>query len=78
MQGGQSEAIANEFTLNRAVSSNHGREEVILVKVSDGFAAPVPSKSGLISTVSLADGYMIIPRDTEGLAKGSKVKVFLL
>jgi molybdopterin molybdotransferase len=78
MQGGQSEAIANEFILTRAVSSNHGREEVILVKVSDGFAAPVPSKSGLISTVSLADGYMIIPRDTEGLAKGSKVKVFLL
>ena len=36
-----------EAILSRAVSSNHGREEVILVRLEGDQATPVPSKSGL-------------------------------
>ena len=67
-----------EARLSRAVSSNHGREEVILVRLEGGQATPVPSKSGLISTVSKANGYFLIPRDREGLASGEKVYVHRL
>lgn len=67
-----------EARLSRAVSSNHGREEVILVRLEGDQATPVPSKSGLISTVSKANGYFLIPRDREGLASGEKVYVHRL
>ncbi len=67
-----------QATLTRAVPSNHGREEVVLVRLEDGRATPVPSKSGLISKVSRANGYFLIPRDQEGLASGEKVNVIQL
>ena len=73
MQGGRAETEQVEARLTRAVSSNHGREEFILVRLDGDEAEPVPSKSGLISTVSRANAYFIIPRDQEGLPKGALV-----
>lgn len=67
-----------EASLTRAVSSNHGREEVILVRLETDLADPVPSKSGLISSVSRANGYILVGRDQEGLPKGAAVSVYLL
>ena len=61
--------------LTRAVPSNHGREEMILVQLEGDQATPVPSKSGLISTVSKANGYFLIPREKEGLAAGEQVNI---
>lgn len=75
MQAGKVETEQVEAKLTRAVSSNHGREEFILVRLEGKEAEPVPSKSGLISTVSRANAYFIIPRDQEGLPKGSLVHV---
>jgi molybdopterin molybdotransferase len=75
MQGGKAQIEQVEARLTRAVSSNHGREEFILVRLEGSEAEPVPSKSGLISTVSRADAYFIIPRDQEGLPKGALVQV---
>ncbi len=75
MQGGKAETIQVRAELTRAVPSNHGREEFILVCLDGGEAVPVPSKSGLISTVSRANAYFIIPRDQEGLPKGALVQV---
>lgn len=75
MQGGRAETEQVEARLTRAVSSNHGREEFILVRLNGNEAEPVPSKSGLISTVSRANAYFIIPRDQEGLPKGALVQV---
>lgn len=75
MQGGKAETEQVEARLTRAVSSNHGREEFILVRLNGNEAEPVPSKSGLISTVSRANAYFIIPRDQEGLPKGALVRV---
>ncbi len=75
LQGGKVETEQVETKLSRAVSSNHGREEFILVHLEGTEAEPVPSKSGLISTVSRANAYFIIPRDQEGLPKGAMVQV---
>lgn len=78
MSNSKVERTTIEARLSRAVSSNHGREEVILVHLEGDLAIPVPSKSGLISTVSKANGYFLIPRDQEGLASGEKVNVIRL
>lgn len=78
LQGGRTDLVPIELTLSRAISSNHGREEVVLVKIENGTAIPVPSKSGLISTVSLADGFILIPREQEGLPTGARVQAYLL
>ena len=75
LQGGKVETEQTEARLTRAVSSNHGREEFVLVRLEGTEAEPVPSKSGLISTVSRANAYFIIPRDQEGLPKGALVRV---
>jgi len=61
--------------LSEAISSNHGREEYIAVRLTDGIAYPVRSKSGLITSLTGVDGYICIPRDTEGLAKNKEIKV---
>ena len=75
LQGNRVETGQTAARLTRAVSSNHGREEFILVRLDGNEAEPVPSKSGLISTVSRANAYFIIPRDQEGLPKGALVQV---
>ena len=62
----------------RAVPSNHGREEYVPVTLRDGKAQPIPSKSGLITTLARADGFIAIPRDKEGLRQGEFVEVTLL
>lgn len=78
LQGSEASEIVMEAKLTRAVASNHGREEFILVNLKAGMAEPVPSKSGLISTVSKANGYFVIPRETEGLSAGTPVTVHLI
>ena len=40
-------------------------------------ARPILYKSGLITTLTAADGYFLIDRDTEGLEKGASVSVYL-
>ena len=76
LQGGTLPEIQISARLDRAVSSNHGREEFILVSLSpEGLALPLLSKSGLISMISRADGFIVIARDEEGLPAGASVWV---
>ncbi len=77
MQGAQVEARVVSAPLARAVSSNHGREEFVPVRLSDGRAHPIASKSGLITTLAGADGFMRIARDCEGLSRDELVEVTL-
>ncbi len=68
--------------LTSAIPSNHGREEyvaVILTAAPEGLLArPIMGKSGLITQLSGADGYLRIPRDCEGLAEGQEVEIVAL
>ena len=64
-------------TLQCAAPSNEGREELLPVLLCGGMAEPVALKSGLLSPLTRANGYVRIPRDTEGLQKGAPVDVIL-
>ena len=61
--------------------SNNGREEFLLVRVENEngskAAYPVFGKSGLITTLTMADGFVHIGRNLEGISKGKEVEVKL-
>ncbi|MCL2433978.1 MAG: molybdopterin molybdotransferase MoeA [Clostridia bacterium] len=63
-------------TLAENIPSNHGREDFIPVRLNDGMAEIVPYKSGLIALLAHSDGYIRIPRLTEGLERGAQVQVY--
>ncbi|MBQ7687946.1 MAG: molybdopterin molybdotransferase MoeA [Clostridia bacterium] len=64
-----------QAVLAEHVSSNHGREELLCVRLANAEAIPVYGKSGVISLLSAADGFILIPRDCEGLQRGASVEV---
>lgn len=59
------------------ISSNHGREELVCVKIENGNVKPIYGKSGIISLLSRSDGYIIIDRNCEGLKQGDEVEINL-
>jgi len=65
--------------MSKNYPSNHGREEYVPVRLThDGtcaVASPVFGKSGLITLLSSADGYVRVERGTEGLKAGATVEV---
>ena len=64
-------------TLTDSISSNNGREEFIPVRLLEGVAYPIFRKSGVISLLCEADGYIVIDRNKEGLKKDKEVEVRL-
>lgn len=64
--------------ISRNISSNHGREEIVSVKLSEGTAHPVYAKSAFVGSLAESDGYIIIDRNSEGLKENEEVKVYLL
>ena len=64
--------------LSRDLASAAGRLDVVQVTVGeDGMATPVFGLSALLSVLTAADGYIVIPDDATGLAAGSEVDVVL-
>lgn len=59
------------------ISSNHGREEMLCVKLTDEGAMPVYGKSGVISLLAESDGYIIIDRNCEGLKANEETEIYL-
>ena len=69
-----------EATLTRKVRSEPGIRTFARVQVTDGEdgreAAPVRSSgAGVLSSVALADGWVVVPEDREGLDAGDTVPV---
>jgi molybdopterin molybdotransferase len=65
-------------TLSRAVASAAGRLDVVQVQLSDGperVATPLFGFSALLSLLTAADGYVVIPEAATGLDAGSTVTV---
>lgn len=67
---------SGKYILGSDIPSNHGREEVVPVKIRDGKIYPVFGKSGLVSLLSLSDGYIIIDRNREGAFLGEESEVY--
>jgi molybdopterin molybdotransferase len=63
--------------LSRDVASATGRLDIVQVKVNAGVAAPVFGVSALLSVLTEADGYIMIPEEATGLDAGSEVNVIL-
>lgn len=79
--GKKSWPVPAELTVN--VPAAPGRavcQTVQLLRGEDGRtkAVPVFGRSGLISILTKADGYIVIPENQEGLKKGEMVEVFLI
>jgi molybdopterin molybdotransferase len=64
--------------LSRDVASATGRLDVVQVKVSaEHVATPLFGLSALLSVLTEADGYIVIPEEATGLDAGSEVNVIL-
>ena len=63
--------------LDRDLASATGRLDVVQVRVSDGCASPVFGMSALLSVLTAADGYVIVPEEATGLDAGTEVDVTL-
>lgn len=67
--------------LTESVNANHGRAQITACRLEkkdhEFYAAPIRSKSGLITQLARADGFFVIPRDCEGLPQGAAVEVII-
>ncbi len=67
--------------LSRQISSNIGVDEFLRVKVGrveDKYiVTPVGRGAGLLMSVVRADGYIVVPRGSEGFSQGSEITVNL-
>jgi molybdopterin molybdotransferase len=63
--------------LSRDLASATGRLDVVQVTVAAGTAVPLFGSSALLSVLTEADGYLVIPEEATGLDAGTDVEVFL-
>ena len=63
--------------LERDVPSAAWRLDIVQVAVRDGVASPLFGASALLSILSAADGYVVVPDEATGLQAGTEVDVTL-
>lgn len=64
--------------LRRKLVSAIGRVDYARVRVSDDGVEPLAiSGASILSSTTRADGFVIVPQDSEGYAEGSEIEVFL-
>ena len=63
--------------LERDLPSAAGRLDVVQVALAEGVATPLFGSSSLLSVLTAADGYLVVPEAATGLAAGSEVEVTL-
>jgi molybdopterin molybdotransferase len=63
--------------LERDLPSAAGRLDVVQVRLAGGEATPLFGSSSLLSILTAADGYVVVPEAATGLAGGSEVDVTL-
>ncbi len=80
LEGRALRAYPVRAALSESLSANHGRMQLTACRLeTEGdrlTAVPVRSKSGLITQLAGADGYLVIDRDCEGLGRDAEVEVF--
>ena len=63
--------------LARDVPSAAGRLDVVQVRLEVGVAVPLFGLSALLSILTAADGYVVVPEEATGLGSGTCVDVTL-
>lgn len=61
--------------LTREVPSEAGRRDVVQVRLGGGRAEPLFGASALLSLLTCADGYLVVPELVTGLEVGAHVPV---
>lgn len=64
-------------SLTREVPSEAGRRDVVQVALEAGYAQPLFGASALLSLLTRADGYLVVPKPATGLDAGAHVSVTL-
>jgi molybdopterin molybdotransferase len=78
--GGVTAAVSNPTTtatLSRGVASAAGRLDVVQVRLDGGIATPLFGFSALLSVLTDADGYVVVPEAATGMDEGATVTVTL-
>jgi molybdopterin molybdotransferase len=66
------------FPLGRKLVSAVGRVDYVRVRIQDGEAEPLAtSGASILSSTTRADGFVLVPRDSEGLPAGENLRVYL-
>ncbi|MCF2137102.1 MAG: molybdenum cofactor biosynthesis protein [Candidatus Thorarchaeota archaeon] len=63
--------------ISKRVVSASGRKQFLTVRVEDGIAYPVYRTSGAITSMSRADGYIMLPVNLDVIEEGEEVEVTL-
>jgi len=69
------EEPAGKARLTRKVASSLGLAEVIPVRMRDGAAEPIASGYVPLSALAQADGWILVPADSEGYPPGAEVVI---
>jgi molybdopterin molybdotransferase len=70
--------VSTRGRLTRKISSQIGRLDYARVRIAAGVVEPVAvSGASVLSSTTRADGFVIVPIDSEGFAPGSEVEVWL-
>lgn len=70
--------VARRATVARKIVSAIGRVDYCRVRLHDGEVEPLAlGGASVLSSTTRADGFVIVPADSEGVAPGSDVTVFL-
>jgi molybdopterin molybdotransferase len=79
--GGRSPELpyrSHTLPLARKLVSAIGRVDYVRVMIRDGQVEPLAtSGASILSSTTRADGFVLVPRDSEGYAPGEPVQVFL-
>lgn len=69
--------VREQIPLATKVASAVGRVDYVRVRIHNGHAEPIAvSGASLLSTTTAADGFVLVPRDSEGFPPGELVTVF--
>lgn len=69
--------VREQLPLATKVASAVGRVDYVRVRIRDGRAEPIAvSGASMLSTTTAADGFVLVPRDSEGYPPGEMVTVF--
>ena len=75
LAGGIADPPASGAKLSRKVASPLGLADVVPVRLRDGVAEPLASGYWPLATIAQADGWILVPPDSEGYPAGSEVVV---
>lgn len=63
--------------ISKRLVSASGRQQFLTVRISNGIAYPVYKHSGAITSMAIADGYIILPVNLDVIEEGETVEVTL-